>query len=165
MGHTPSTAENPQALQFKSFDGSRAFPEFSPPQYGWGRLFFQKWFWRGPLRACHATPGAFLIRTLLRSPVPTEALAKRLLRNPSKAALRLKNLLRTLLRRRLLHDALGMHPHSRLLSEICRASTKRTFLKRPLLETQELGLWRLGPECYTPPPTPENTLLGVGGGV
>ena len=28
-------------------------PEFSPPQYGWGRLFFQKWFWRGPLRAGH----------------------------------------------------------------------------------------------------------------
>ena len=26
------------------------FPEFSPEsQYGWGRLFFQKWFWRGPL--------------------------------------------------------------------------------------------------------------------
>ena len=29
-----STAGIPQALQFKAFEGSRAFPEFSPPQYG-----------------------------------------------------------------------------------------------------------------------------------
>ena len=35
-----STAGIPQALQFKAFEGSRAFPEFSPPQYGWGRFFF-----------------------------------------------------------------------------------------------------------------------------
>ena len=30
----------------------------SPPQYGWGLLFFQKWFWRGPLRAGHGIPGS-----------------------------------------------------------------------------------------------------------
>ena len=29
----------PQTLQFKAFEASRAFPEFPPPQYGWGRLF------------------------------------------------------------------------------------------------------------------------------
>ena len=28
----------------KAFEASRAFREFSPPQYGWGRLFFLKWF-------------------------------------------------------------------------------------------------------------------------
>ena len=33
-------------------------PEFSPPQYGWGRLFFQNWFRRGPLRACHGIPSS-----------------------------------------------------------------------------------------------------------
>ena len=38
-----STAGIPQALQFKAFEASRAFPEFSPPQYGWGRLFFSEW--------------------------------------------------------------------------------------------------------------------------
>ena len=34
------------------------FPEFSPPQYGWGRLFFQNWFRRGPLRAGHGIPSS-----------------------------------------------------------------------------------------------------------
>ena len=38
-------------------------PEFSPPRYSWGRLFFQKWFRRGPLRAGHgilnSTEGIF----------------------------------------------------------------------------------------------------------
>ena len=38
-----STAGIPQALCFKAFEASRAFPELPPPQYGWGRLFFQKW--------------------------------------------------------------------------------------------------------------------------
>ena len=28
-----SMARNPQALEFKAFQASRAFPEFSPPQY------------------------------------------------------------------------------------------------------------------------------------
>ena len=28
------------------------------PQYGWGRLFFQKWFRRGPLRAGHGIPSS-----------------------------------------------------------------------------------------------------------
>ena len=63
-----STAGIPQALQFKPLEGSRAFETISrirslPPQYGWGRLFFQKWFWRGPLGAGHGIPavlGAFL---------------------------------------------------------------------------------------------------------
>ena len=53
-----STAGIPQALQFKAFEGSRAFPELSPAQYGWGRFFFQKWFWRGPLRAGHGIPSS-----------------------------------------------------------------------------------------------------------
>ena len=48
----------PQALEFKAFEGSRAFPEFSPPQYGWGRFFFQKWFRRGSLRAGHGIPSS-----------------------------------------------------------------------------------------------------------
>ena len=43
-----STAGIPQALQVKAFEASRAFPEFSPPQYEGGRLFFRS---RGPLRA------------------------------------------------------------------------------------------------------------------
>ena len=30
----------------------------SPPQYGWGRLFFQNWFRRGPLRAGHGIPSS-----------------------------------------------------------------------------------------------------------
>ena len=42
----------------KAFEGSRAFPEFSPPQYGWGRFLFQKWFRRGPLRAGHGIPSS-----------------------------------------------------------------------------------------------------------
>ena len=53
-----STAGIPQALQLKAFEASRAFPELSPPQYGWGRLFFQKSFRRGPLRAAHGIPSS-----------------------------------------------------------------------------------------------------------
>ena len=53
-----STAGIPQTLQLKAFEASRAFPEFSPPQYGWGRFFFQKWFRRGPLRAGHGIPSS-----------------------------------------------------------------------------------------------------------
>ena len=34
---------------------SRILP---PPQYGWGRLFFQKWFRRGPLRDGHGIPSS-----------------------------------------------------------------------------------------------------------
>ena len=45
-----SLAGIPQTQQFKAFEASRAFPEFSSPQYGWGRLFFQNWFLRGPLQ-------------------------------------------------------------------------------------------------------------------
>ena len=54
LGHTPSTAGTFR----KKFQASRAFPEFSPPQYGWGRLFFQKWFRRGLLRAGHGIPSS-----------------------------------------------------------------------------------------------------------
>ena len=53
-----STAGIPQALLLKAFEASRAFPEFYPPLYGWGRLFFQKWFRRGPLRAGHGIPSS-----------------------------------------------------------------------------------------------------------
>ena len=50
---------SPQTLSFKAFDGSRAFPESSPPpQYGRGRLFFQKWLRRGPLRVGHGIPSS-----------------------------------------------------------------------------------------------------------
>ena len=34
------------------------FQNSLPPQYGWGRLFFQKWFRRGPLRAGHGIPSS-----------------------------------------------------------------------------------------------------------
>ena len=34
------------------------FQNSLPPKYGWGRLFFQKWFQRGPLRAGHGIPGS-----------------------------------------------------------------------------------------------------------
>ena len=37
-----STAGIPQTLPFKAFEASRAFPEFSPPEYGWGLLFFSE---------------------------------------------------------------------------------------------------------------------------
>ena len=35
-----------------------AFPELSPPQYDWGRFFFQGWSRRGPLRAGHGIPSS-----------------------------------------------------------------------------------------------------------
>ena len=53
-----STAGIPKTLSFKAFEGSRAFPELSPPQYGWGRFFSQKWFPRRPLRAGHGIPSS-----------------------------------------------------------------------------------------------------------
>ena len=53
-----STAGMPQTLSFKAFEASRAFPEFSPPQYGWGRFFFSKWFRRGPPRAGYGIPSS-----------------------------------------------------------------------------------------------------------
>ena len=34
------------------------FQNSLPPQYGWGRLFFQKWFRKGPLRAGHGIPSS-----------------------------------------------------------------------------------------------------------
>ena len=45
-------------MGFNTFEVSRAFPEFSPPQYGWGRLFFQNLFRRGPLRPGHGIPSS-----------------------------------------------------------------------------------------------------------
>ena len=48
----------PQTLFLKAFEASRAFLEFSPPQYGWGRFFFQKWCQRGPLRDGHGIPSS-----------------------------------------------------------------------------------------------------------
>ena len=42
------------------------FQKFSPPQYGWGRLFIRKWFRRGPLRAGHGIPSPAILRTFLR---------------------------------------------------------------------------------------------------
>ena len=88
MGHTPSTAgtfrkkfrknsgKTPETLseRFLEFPSrvrlgcpkphnSRhlRLPECvqnSPPQYGWGCFFFQKWFRRGPLRAGHGVPSS-----------------------------------------------------------------------------------------------------------
>ena len=52
-----STAGIPSPI-IKAFEASRAFPELSPPRYGWWRLFFQKWFWRWPLRAGHGIPSS-----------------------------------------------------------------------------------------------------------
>ena len=46
----------PSPMILKAFEASRAFPEFSPPQYSWERLLFQKWFRRVPLRAGHGIP-------------------------------------------------------------------------------------------------------------
>ena len=34
------------------------FQNSLPPQYGWGRLFFQNWFQRGALRAGHGIPSS-----------------------------------------------------------------------------------------------------------
>ena len=42
-----------RTLRFKAFEAFRAFPGFSSPQHGSGRLFFRKWFRRGSLRAGH----------------------------------------------------------------------------------------------------------------
>ena len=53
-----STAGMPQTLQFKAFEGSRAFPEFSPPPVRLETFFLQKWFRRGPLRAGHGIPSS-----------------------------------------------------------------------------------------------------------
>ena len=39
-----STAGIPQTLQFKAFEGSRAFPEFSPPPVRLGTLLFSEVF-------------------------------------------------------------------------------------------------------------------------
>ena len=60
-----STAGNPQALLFKEFEASRAFPEVPPLQYGWGCLFSQKWFRRGPLRAGHGVPAVVWVLQIL----------------------------------------------------------------------------------------------------
>ena len=48
-----------QSISLNSLE-RRAFPELSPPQYGdgLGRLFFQNWFRRGPLRAAHGIPSS-----------------------------------------------------------------------------------------------------------
>ena len=45
-----STAGEPQILRFKAFEASRAFPELTAPQYGWGRVPEK------PLRAGHRIP-------------------------------------------------------------------------------------------------------------
>ena len=37
-----------------------------PPQYGWGRLFFHKWFRRGPLRAAHGIPSSIVHETVFK---------------------------------------------------------------------------------------------------
>ena len=54
LGHDPSTAleETEEKFRKDPRKALRAFPgipEFSPPQCGWGRLFFQNWSQRGPL--------------------------------------------------------------------------------------------------------------------
>ena len=50
-----STAGIPKALYFKPFGASRALPEFSPAPVRLGMPLFQKWFWKGPLRAGHGS--------------------------------------------------------------------------------------------------------------
>ena len=71
-GHTTSTAGNffPQSVSWNFFReygwdppspiiqgiwGFQSISRILSPQYGWGCLFFQKWFRRGPLRAGHGT--------------------------------------------------------------------------------------------------------------
>ena len=56
----PSTVRlgSPKPYEIKAFEVCRRVPELSPPQYGWGRLFFQNWCWRGPLRAAHGIPSS-----------------------------------------------------------------------------------------------------------
>ena len=38
--------------------GFQSISIFLSPQYGWRRLFFQKWFQRGPVRAGHGIPSS-----------------------------------------------------------------------------------------------------------
>ena len=42
----------------QGISGFQHFQTSLLPQYGWGRLFFQKWFRRGPLRAGHGIPSS-----------------------------------------------------------------------------------------------------------
>ena len=68
----PSRAQlgTPQTLKLKAFEAPRAYPESVSPQYGWGRLFFQKWFRRGLLRGGHGNPtGAERISARRRSEI------------------------------------------------------------------------------------------------
>ena len=48
-----STAGIPQPCNSMHLRLPERFQNSLPPHYGWGRLFFQKWFRRGPLRAGH----------------------------------------------------------------------------------------------------------------
>ena len=48
----------PKPCNSRHLKAPEHFQNSLPPQYGWGRLFFQKWFRRGPLRAGHATPSS-----------------------------------------------------------------------------------------------------------
>ena len=55
----------------KAFEASRAFPEFSPPQYGWDASFFRSGSGEGlsePVMEFSAMLGAFLILSLQTLP-------------------------------------------------------------------------------------------------
>ena len=47
---------SPKPYNSRQLKPREHFQNFLPPQYSWGRLFFQKWLRRGPLRAGHGIP-------------------------------------------------------------------------------------------------------------
>ena len=49
---------SPKPYSSRHFRLPEHFQNSLPPQYGWGRLFSQNWFRRGPLRAGHGIPSS-----------------------------------------------------------------------------------------------------------
>ena len=60
LGSFPSGVRpgSPKPCKTRHLKAPEHFQNSLPPQYGWGRLFFQKWFRRGPLRAGHGIPSS-----------------------------------------------------------------------------------------------------------
>ena len=49
---------SPKPYNSRHLKAPEHFQNSLPPQHGWGRLFLQKWFRRGPLRAGHGIPSS-----------------------------------------------------------------------------------------------------------
>ena len=49
---------SPKHYNSRHLEAPEHFQNCLPPQYGWGRFFFKKWFRRGPLRAGHGIPSS-----------------------------------------------------------------------------------------------------------